>query len=731
MLIQPNINPNYYSNYRVSRNNNPVSFKSANGARVLNQITKNNIRSKAGITELLKKLGFGTLGMISLAQVAEILEEIPNEFAIMKNETDAKMYEHDEELKAQRQEFEDEKRIAKENFENEKQTASAELESQKQAFADEMKTAQEELESQKQTFVQDKKNAEDKLETDRQTFANKMKTAQEELETQKQAFAQDKKNAEDKLETARQTFEQYKTAKEEEIRTREETVKVGECTLNKPERDRIISATRALYGLKDTELKSYDSYAEQLEGLNSLLSKQKDRVKTQDADALQSIVKTMQNKEGIVSNEMMKFVENIFSASEEVYVNELQVVIALAKDSLGNLDTEKAAAIVSELKTNTDNNSIKSLINNIYSVSDLKDVVINSEDMDKYNELQAELKKLMQEKNNINQSMDSKTKECNKIIRYTNSTNGDDDIFSLDYTFKRYNECQTSLESYYEKIATLKQDIAILNQSYESNPLNIRNLLGEEDFKEYVRLSCYLETAKEKRKNIEQCKKNIMDWCNYLLNHINPRISEARKEMFRTKINNRMDYAKTFQPSIDELSQQISQAESKLASLKLKTTNGDTAITKLSDKVEITKKESEDCCDGESLGVLLLKSLFSCCGDSSCSSKSSSHSSYSSSYSSYSCSSGSSDKSASDDTPKADNSNNLDSKKLQVFRRLGSSGYLPQESDFERAGVKLNETEKEELRMRHIQKEQSYRDYLKRSTEPGYNPRGWDDDTHY
>ena len=690
MLIQPNINPNYYSNYRVNRT--LVSFKSTNGARVLAQITKNNIRSKAGITELLKKLGFGTLGMISLAKVAEILEEIPNEFAIMKNETDAKMYEHDEELKIQRQEFEDEKRIAKENFENEKQTASAELESQKQTFADEMKTAQEELESQKQTF------------------------------------AQDKKNAEDKLETARQTFEQYKTAKEEELRTREETVKVGECTLNKPERDRIISATRALYGLKDTELKSYDSYAEQLEGLNSLLSKQKDRVKTQDADALKAIVKSMQNKEGIVSNEMMKFVENIFSASEEVYVNELQVVLALAKDSLGNIDTEKAATIVSELKTNTDNNSIKALINNIYSVSDLKDVVINSEDMDKYNELQAELKKLMQEKNNINQSMDSKTKECNTIIRKSTSS---DEFVSLDYTFNKYKEYQASLESYYEKIATLKQDIAILNQSYESNPLNIRNLLGEEDFKEYVRLSCYLETAKEKRKNIEQCKKNIMDWCNYLSNHINPCISEARKEMFRTKINNRMDYAKTFQPSIDELSQQISQAESRLTALKLKTTNGDTAITKLSDKVEITKKESEDCCDGESLGVLLLQALFSCCGDSSCSSKSSSHSSYSSSYSSCSCGSGNSDKSASDDTPKADNSNNLDSKKLQVFRRLGSSGYLPQERDFERAGVKLNETEKEELRMRHFQKEQSYREYIKRSTEPGYNPRGWDDDTHY
>lgn len=710
MFVQPVINPNYHTNYTANKTN-AVSFKSANGARVLNQITKNNIRNQAGILEVLKKLGFGTLGVISLAKVAEILEEIPNEFAIMKNETDAKMYEHEEELNTQRLAFEDEKRIANENFENEKQTAFAELEAKKQTFEQKMKTAQEELESQKQAFTQEKASEEEKLETAKQTFANEKKAAEEKLESQRQAFAQEKQAAEDDLALQKQNFETYKNAGEEklnqrkeQLNQREEALNKAECTLNEPEKNRIISATRTLYGLKGEELKSYDSYAEQLEGLNSLLSKQKDRVKTQDAGTLQSIVKTMQNKEGIVSNEMMKFVENIFSASEEVYVNELQVVIALAKDSLGNLDMEKAAAIVSELKTNTDNNSIKALINNIYSVSDLKDATINSEDTDKYNKLKNKIIK----ENEARRERDRKFDQFHNY-KYTGSL-----VDLIKETLQKSDEMS--------EIADIKTQVLMLKQT-GNNPISLKSLLGEEDFRAFIKLFYELEIA-------ENIKQDVLKYAKYTEACIERLRDFDNLTQMRISAENYMN--NEFKNKQISLNNKISEMQNELTILKLKTTNGDTAITKLSDKVEITKKESEDCCDGESLGVLLLKALFSCCGGSSCSSKSSSHSSYSSSYSSYSCSSGSSDKSASDDTPKEDNSNNLDSKKLQVFRRFGSSGYLPQESDFERAGIKLNETEKKELRMRHFQKEQSYRDYVKRSSEPGYNSKlEWDDDTHY
>lgn len=76
MLIQPIAKQSCYNNYQLKHQNPPQSFKGTLGKKVLQELVDSGVKDKAGISEVLTKLGIGTFGLLSLAKLKDILESI-------------------------------------------------------------------------------------------------------------------------------------------------------------------------------------------------------------------------------------------------------------------------------------------------------------------------------------------------------------------------------------------------------------------------------------------------------------------------------------------------------------------------------------------------------------------------------------------------------------------------------------------------------------------------------
>ena len=651
MFVQPTITPNYHNNYVSYRQNKNVNFNGQLGQTLLKELSTAGTKESADINKILKKLGIGAMGVVSLASLKDILEAI-----VEKNsELDSKI----KSIRKTKKQLSDNFNAQEAYFQNRYLAKDKEQAAAKKAIAEE-----------------------------KEAFAEEKKAAKEELESQ---IANEKKAAEDYIASKKQDYENYVKDKEQEFYEKEKSIGKSQCAVNEQEKNRIISSTRVLYGLKDKNIKSYDSLAEQIKAVTSLLKTKKNRVKDIDPSVVESVAKVMQNDDGVIQDEMMKFAKKVFSSGKDIYMNDFSRIVSIVKDNTGNLDIEKAAIITTKLSSGSKNNSVKSIIDDIYNLTDTKNVVVDKKDADKYNELKTKLEEVTKEKDNLEQGIIEENKSYKAkferlrskcVSAHPNLYESEEYHQLLSSLVEMYQDYLTKL-GIYDQIMDLKTEIAKLNQADKNNPLHISNLLSEKDFDKYLRLTYSLENAKEIRKTVKSNLDNIIDICNWRIKHYSPNKEHCKR--YEERIN---DTKKLFNPTIAKLDIDISDMEAKISMLKAKTAGGNEFVISPEKNVAVRASEQEGCDDGILLAGLALLGAVLAGGSSSCSSGSCgcSYDFFGSGSSSSGSSGGSSEES------------HLQEKKSELARIRGVYGSLPDEDDFSRHGISLNSAEKSELR---------------------------------
>lgn len=325
MLIQPITS--HYSYSKIQSRNSVPTFKGELGVKVLKEITVSGAKDSAGIAGVLKKLGLGFLGLISISKLKDILEPFVSRF----NNFEEEMKNKENGLRAQELIFEADKKAFQE-----------EIESQKQAF-------EEEMASQKQAFEADKK------------------AHQKELASQKQAFEADKKAQQEKL-----------SKRMEELAKKENALNNVEHLLRQGEIDELKSSIMVAYGIvATTDVKSYDSAGEQTLQVIDIINKNKKpsaqngvSVENMDEDNIARLVRTMRNKDGKITPDMLNTLRKI-TAMHDYDMDRLIPIMLVLKDNFGEIDFNKMAYFIAlySLEKATITSVAKNLVKE-YNMSD-------------------------------------------------------------------------------------------------------------------------------------------------------------------------------------------------------------------------------------------------------------------------------------------------------------------------------------------------------------------------
>ena len=110
------------------------------------------------------------------------------------------------------------------------------------------------------------------------------------------------------------------------------------------------SGFRALYGIKEDTLPETMGFGEQMIFVIDILSKRKDRISNLDSNIAANITKSLQDNNGNISVDGLKFLERIIDVSEELCEEStLTDSIQSVKGEEGFIDTGKAGLFVSIL----------------------------------------------------------------------------------------------------------------------------------------------------------------------------------------------------------------------------------------------------------------------------------------------------------------------------------------------------------------------------------------------
>lgn len=147
MIVQPISNQNY-NNYQIKSRNNSMNFKGKFGENVLKKVESCGYLTKEHIcSEVLVKLNIATFGMVSLGNVADILEAVMSQNIKLKRE-------YREELEKSESAYQEKTKTLEEEFQRKKEELNAQI-SGKQSLVDKK---EKEL-AQKQTQLEDKEKA--------------------------------------------------------------------------------------------------------------------------------------------------------------------------------------------------------------------------------------------------------------------------------------------------------------------------------------------------------------------------------------------------------------------------------------------------------------------------------------------------------------------------------------------------------------------------------------------
>lgn len=289
MLIQSIQSNNNYQAY----NRNNIGFKGELGQKVVQKMSESD---NADVSEIMKNLGIGNMGIVSSSKVKDILEEIAKKNA---------------QLNAKEKEFD-----AREKDQNEQ---IAEKQRQLDGKQKQLDTREEFLNKLEQSIVKDTREKETEI-----IRAEEQEKAYNELA--------------DKFTEIANT--------EAALDKREQALVSAESIMKQAEKDQLESAFRAKYGIKDPDVKEYASIAEQVVVLTEILNKNKGSVTGAEP---QELAVRMRNNEGVMSEDNVKYLERLLKVRQGWIKESLCTAIDFGKDDSGNLDTEKSAHLLSLL----------------------------------------------------------------------------------------------------------------------------------------------------------------------------------------------------------------------------------------------------------------------------------------------------------------------------------------------------------------------------------------------
>ena len=319
MLIQPIQNQNSYTIPKATS----TSFKGDLGYKVMEKVTENGVLYNKLLPSAIKTLGLSFLGMVSVSKLKDILET----FIENINVRDGDISNRDHEIEdLQKLIIEKEK-----DFEERTKEQNIKIDA-KLAAANDLAVS---AENRNKILDERAKNLE-KLEADKDKAYNMREAA-----------------------LNKQFEEKFSELEKRELnlKEKEQTLISTENLIRQAEADKIVSAARALYGIKNPDVRFYESIAEQLVNVVSILNS----TKFNNSIDPQEIAICMRNNEGVVSVEMMQYFERITKLNDKWTQNDLCRAIELIKDGSGNFDIEKSTHLISLLswKDNDINTVIK------------------------------------------------------------------------------------------------------------------------------------------------------------------------------------------------------------------------------------------------------------------------------------------------------------------------------------------------------------------------------------
>ena len=110
------------------------------------------------------------------------------------------------------------------------------------------------------------------------------------------------------------------------------------------------SGFRALYGIKSEDLPDNMGLGEQMIYVIDILSKNKDKLTNMNGDSPEKITKTLQDNDGKISNDGLKFLERVVQVSDKTCSeNDLISSINSVKDKNGHINMKKASYFIANL----------------------------------------------------------------------------------------------------------------------------------------------------------------------------------------------------------------------------------------------------------------------------------------------------------------------------------------------------------------------------------------------
>ena len=340
MLIQPITNYKY--NNIKTTNQNP-SFQGQLGEKVLQEIT-----AKTPIKDMLKKLGIGTLGLVSVAKLKDILETWTTSFQVntkIVEDLNSDLQQTQQELKIKSAEFvtQKDKLKTKEISLNQREKRLNVLSSSNEKLRNELYN--------KESLLRHKANELNYKEEDCNTRQTALEKQEKNLELKeksmaeairKEVTAQIRAEEEEKAEKRISNIINALNEREQELNNREKTLLNTEALIKDAEIEKIKNEFRVIFNNnnKNFEMNNATSFPLQLYAVTKMLKALDWR--TNSSIFYERLVKVMQNKEEIITNEMFQFVKNYVGHKLRLSHEDLLVSIVIMKDKNGNLDTERA-----------------------------------------------------------------------------------------------------------------------------------------------------------------------------------------------------------------------------------------------------------------------------------------------------------------------------------------------------------------------------------------------------
>ena len=165
------------------------------------------------------------------------------------------------------------------------------------------------------------------------SFSNRVVSDKKSIEASEQAVSNIISNLQDK---------------ESELNERENALINTESLLKEQEKEKLKSEIKALYGIKDTQ-NGLSTKLEKLSVITQLINK---NLKLQVHRTYpESLIKIVQNKDGIISNDMLAFLEQVLKLAnkndEELGILCIYYACSYVKDENGDIDLNKASLLLS------------------------------------------------------------------------------------------------------------------------------------------------------------------------------------------------------------------------------------------------------------------------------------------------------------------------------------------------------------------------------------------------